>query len=279
MKHPIITLLTDFGIRDHYVASMKGVILGINPFCTLVDISHHVRPHDIPEGAFLLANAFSSFPKETIHLAVVDPGVGGPRRPILVATSNYFFIGPDNGIFTLALHREKVKGVFHLNEEAYFRPRVSSTFQGRDLFAPVAARLSLGVRPGSFGAETDVWEKLDFLRPEPKSKELAGEIVHVDTFGNLISNIDEQTLFAFTKSRPFSVKAGRVSFSGLKRGYWEGRGGEAIALIGSGGFLEISVREGSAAKRLKMRKGDRIRICLDRGGRQQPFTGQKKKTR
>jgi S-adenosyl-L-methionine hydrolase (adenosine-forming) len=263
MKRPIITLLTDFGARDHYVASMKGVILGINPFCTLVDISHHVRPQDIREGAFILANAFSSFPRRTIHLAVVDPGVGGPRRPILVATHNYFFVGPDNGIFTPALHREKVELVVHLNNERYFLPHASSTFHGRDLFAPVAAHLSLGEKPESFGVEIDSWEELNLNWPVPKGKELGGEIIHIDTFGNLISNIDEQTLFGFTKGRPFSVKAGRFSFHGLKKGYWEGKRGEVIALIGSGGFLEISVRDGSAERRLRMKKGNRIRICID----------------
>jgi S-adenosyl-L-methionine hydrolase (adenosine-forming) len=264
MKRPIITLLTDFGDRDHYVASMKGVILGINPSCTLVDISHHVKPQDIQEGAFLLANAFSSFPKRTIHLAVVDPGVGGPRRPILVATSNYFFIGPDNGIFMLALQREEVKLVVHLNNERYFLPQVRPTFHGRDLFAPVAAHLSLGMKPESFGVEIEAWEELNVNRPEPKGKELAGEIIHIDTFGNLVSNIDEQTLFGFTKGRPFSVKVGRGSFPGLKRGYWEGKRGEVIALIGSGGFLEISVREGNAQKKLKVKKTGRVRVCIDR---------------
>ena len=268
MKRPIITLLTDFGTRDHYVASMKGVILGINPFCTLVDISHHVRPQDIQEGAFLLTHAFSSFPRGTIHLSVVDPGVGGPRKPILIVTSNYFFVGPDNGIFTLALHREKVKRVVHLNNKRYFLPQGSSTFHGRDLFGPVAAHLSLGVRPESFGVEIDAWEELNFNRPEPKAKELAGEIIHIDTFGNLISNIDEQTLLGFTKGRPFSVKAGRVLFPGLKKGYWEGKRGEVIALIGSGGFLEISVREGNAHEKLKVKKTDRVRICIGKGIRQ-----------
>ena len=151
MRNPIITLLTDFGLKDPYVASMKGVILRINPRCTLVDITHR-NPHDIEEGAFILANAYSTFPKGTIHLSVVDPGVGSPRKPILLVTKNYFFVGPDNGLFTFAAKREKVKQAIALTNPKFFLPQVSTTFHGRDLFAPVAAHLSLGVKPKDFWA-------------------------------------------------------------------------------------------------------------------------------
>jgi len=165
MRKPIITLLTDFGTEDYYVASMKGVILKINPRCTLIDITHHVSPHDIKEGAFLLANAYSFFPKGTIHLSVVDPGVGGPRNPILIVTTNYFFVGPDNGLFLFALKREKVKKVVALTNQKYFLSQMSTTFHGRDLFAPVAAHLSLGVKPEAFGPELDSWTEIDFEKP------------------------------------------------------------------------------------------------------------------
>ncbi len=262
MKHPIITLLTDFGAQDHYVASMKGVILGINPRCTLVDISHRVGPQDIEEGAFLLASTSSFFPRGTIHLSVVDPGVGGPRRPILVVTSNYYFVGPDNGLFALALRRERVKRAIALTNRKFFLSRVSSTFHGRDLFAPVAAHLSLGVRPETFGDRIDTWADLRLARPEQKGKELTGEIVHIDAFGNLVSNIDEQTLLDFVRDHRFSIKVGRHKVYGLKKGYWEGKKGGMVALIGSGGFLEISVREGDARKKLKVKRGDRIKIQI-----------------
>ena len=262
MNHPIITLLTDFGAKDHYVASMKGVILGINPVCTLVDISHEVKAQDIEEGAFLLASAFSSFPQGTIHLAVVDPGVGGPREPVLIVTSNYFFIGPDNGLFTLSLLREKVKRVIVLTKKRYFLSPVSSTFHGRDLFAPVAAHLSLGTKPEAFGVRTDTWVELSLGKPEQKAKELVGGILHRDVFGNLTANIDEQSLSAFTRGRPFSIRVGRHTVRGLKKGYWEGSKGEVIALIGSGGFLEISVREGNAQEKLKAKRGDPVRITV-----------------
>lgn len=262
MRNRIITLLSDFGTRDHYVASMKGVILGINPRSTLIDISHRVRPQDIQEGAFLLASAFSSFPKGTVHLSVVDPGVGGPRKPILVVTSRYYFVGPDNGIFTLALHREKVKQVVVLTNKKYFLSRVSSTFHGRDVFAPVAAHLSLGIRPESFGDEVDSWESLRIAKTEQKGRELRGEIVHIDAFGNLISNIDEKTFFDVTRSHNFFIKMGRQRIHTLKKGYWEGKKGEVVALIGSSGFLEISIREGTAEKILHMKRGDKIKVRI-----------------
>jgi S-adenosylmethionine hydrolase len=258
MRKPIITLLTDFGSKDHYVASMKGVILDINPRCTLVDITHEIRPHDTEEGAFILANAYSYFPKGTIHLSIVDPGVGGTRRPILLATQNYFFVGPDNGLFTLVAQREKVKQVVVLTQQKYFLPKVSMTFHGRDIFAPVAAHLSLGIKPNAFGYEINSLEKIEFQKPIIKGGKLLGEIFHVDTFGNLVSNIDEEKFFQFIKGRSFVIRAGRKTIHRLKKGYWEGKRGEPIALLGSGGFLEISVREGNAQKRLKVNRGDRV---------------------
>jgi S-adenosylmethionine hydrolase len=262
MRNPIITLLTDFGAGDYYVASMKGVILRINPRCTLIDITHQVKRHDIKEGAFILANAFSSFPKGTIHLSVVDPGVGGPRKPILVVTPNYFFIGPDNGLFTLALLGEKVRQVIALTNSKFFLPRVSTTFHGRDIFAPVAAHLSLGIKPNAFGNEIDSWLEFFFQKPKLREGRLEGEVVHIDAFGNLVSNIDEQKFFRFVKDRPFVIRAGKKEIRGLEKGYWAGRKGELIALFGSGGFLEISVRERNAQKTLKVKEGNPITVTL-----------------
>ena len=260
MRKPIITLLTDFGTKDHYVASMKGAILNINPECLLIDITHEVNPHDIEEGAFILASTYSYFPKGTVHLSVVDPGVGGIRRPILIVTQNYFFVGPDNGLFTFVAQREKVKQVVALTKKKYFFSKVSSTFHGRDIFAPVAAHLSLGIKPSAFGHKIDSLEWLGFEGPFIKEGKLLGEILHVDTFGNLVSNIDEGKLFRFIQGRPFVIRVGRKTIRGLKKGYWEGNKDEAIALLGSGGFLEISVREGDAQKVLKVKRGDPIWI-------------------
>lgn len=262
MRSPIITLLTDFGLKDPYVASMKGVILKINPRCKLIDITHQVNPHDVQEGAFILANAYSTFPKGTIHLAVVDPGVGGARKPILLVTENYFFVGPDNGLFTFALQQEKMKLGVALTRPNFFLPRVSTTFHGRDIFAPVAAHLSLGIRPKAFGKNIDSWVELPFKKPRTKEGKLLGEIIHVDTFGNLVSNIDERSLFQFSKDRSFVIRVGRRTIRSLKRRYGEGKNNEPIALFGSGGFLEISIREDNAQKLLKVRRRDPIEIQL-----------------
>jgi S-adenosylmethionine hydrolase len=262
MKRPIVTLLTDFSTKDHYVASMKGVILNINPNCLLIDITHHIKPHDVIEGAFILANAYSYFPKGTIHLSVVDPGVGGVRKPILLATQNFFFVGPDNGLFTLVAQRDRVRKVIVLTEQKYFLPKVSMTFHGRDIFAPVAAHLSLGVKQNAFGDEIDSLEKFSFEKPITKNGKLIGGILHIDSFGNLVSNIDEEKFFRFIQDRPYIIRVGRKIIHGLKRGYWKGRRGEPIALIGSGGFLEISIREGNAQKVLKVKKGGLIVISI-----------------
>jgi S-adenosyl-L-methionine hydrolase (adenosine-forming) len=266
MSRSVITLLTDFGARDHYVAAMKGVILGMNPQCTVVDITHQVNPQDIEEGAFILAHAYSYFPKGTIHVAVVDPGVGGVRKPILLVTRNYFFVGPDNGLLTLASGKEEVKEVIELTKKKFFLPRISTTFHGRDIFAPIAAHLSMGVRPALFGGKLDSWVSLDFAGAEISGRDLVGQILHIDAFGNLISNIGEDQLLEFAGGNPFLIRAGRRTMRGLRRGYWEAKSGEAIALIGSGGFLEISVREGDAGRLLRIKKGDKIIVQASRGG-------------
>jgi len=262
MRNPIITLLTDFGLKDPYVASMKGVILSINPQCTLVDITHQVSPYDIKEGAFILAQAYSTFPKGTIHLSVVDPGVGSPRKPILFVTKNYFFIGPDNGLFTFALKKEKLKKVIALGKMEFFLPEVSPTFHGRDLFAPVAAHLSFGIAPESFGRVIKSWNEISFPEPVLRQEKLIVEVAHIDTFGNLVCNIDYKNLLQFSKSRPFVIKIGKRTMRGLKKGYWEGRKDEPMALIGSGGFLEISVRERNAQKLFKVKRGDKITVSV-----------------
>ncbi len=262
MRKPIITLLTDFGTKDHYVASMKGTILNINPRCSLIDITHHASPHDIKEGAFLLANAYSFFPKGTIHLSVVDPGVGGVRKPVLFVTENFFFVGPDNGLFTFVPKGERVEKVIALTNPKYFLSPLSTTFHGRDLFAPVAAHLSLGVKPEAFGPELDSWVEIDFEKPRIREGRLIGEILHIDVFGNLITNIDREQFFHFIKNHSFAIRTGGKTIRDLKEGYWEGKGRELIALIGSGGLLEISVREGNAQEMLKVKRGDRIQIKL-----------------
>jgi S-adenosyl-L-methionine hydrolase (adenosine-forming) len=260
MKHPIITLLTDFGTRDAYVASMKGVILGINPNAHLIDITHDVEPQNIVEGAFLLGEAFSSFPKGTIHVAVVDPGVGGPRRPVLIVTAGYFFIGPDNGLFAFALAREEVRKIVLLDRAGFFRTPVSATFHGRDLFAPVAAHLSLAGRPVRFGRSVETMEPLCLPEPLEKRRRLTGQIIHEDRFGNLVSNIGAGRLARFTEGRPFVIRAKKRAIRSLSRTYGDVDRGSALAVAGSSGLIELSVREGRAGKVLGLRRGDPVII-------------------
>ena len=262
MKRRIVTLLTDFGTKDPYVASMKGVILGINSGCTLIDISHEVSPHDIREGALILANAYSTFPKGTIHLAVVDPGVGSARKAILLVTKNYFFVGPDNGLLSLAAEKDKVKKAIVLSNRSFFRSSVSTTFHGRDVFAPIAGHLSAGKKSELFGRNIRFWTKLDFGKAQIVKGDLTGEIAHIDTFGNIVTNVSQQDLNHFAKKRAIVISIGKREIRGLKKSYWEARKGELLALIGSGDFLEISVREGDAQKALKSRQGDKVRIRL-----------------
>jgi S-adenosyl-L-methionine hydrolase (adenosine-forming) len=262
MKPRIVTLLTDFGTQDHYVASMKGVILGINPRCTLIDISHEVIPHDVREGALILANGCSYFPRGTIHLAVVDPGVGSPRKPILLVTKNYFFLGPDNGLLSLAAKKDGVKKTIVLSNRSFFRLPVSTTFHGRDIFASVAGHLSADIPPELLGRRVRSWVKLDLGEPKIVRADLVGEISHMDAFGNIVTNISRQDLNRFAKKRSMVISLGNRVIRGLKKGYWEARKGELLALIGSGGYLEISVREGDAQKALKSRQGDKVRIRL-----------------
>ena len=262
MKRRIVTFLTDFGTQDHYVASMKGVILGINPWCTLIDISHEVSPHDMREGALTLANAYPYFPKGTIHLAVVDPGVGSARKPILLVTKNYFFVGPDNGLLSLAAKKDGVKKAIVLSNRSFFRPSVSTTFHGRDVFAPIAGHLSTGIQPEALGRRVRSWVKLDSGEPRRVKADLVGEISRIDAFGNIVTNINPQDLNRFAGKRAIVISIGKREIRGLKKGYGEVKKGELLALIGSGDFLEISVREGNAQKALKSRRGDKVRIRL-----------------
>jgi S-adenosyl-L-methionine hydrolase (adenosine-forming) len=264
MKRSIITLLTDFGTRDAYVASMKGVILGINPYAALVDITHDVEARNVMEGAFLLGEAFSSFPKGTIHVAVVDPGVGGPRRPVLIVTAGYFFIGPDNGLFAFALRREKVRRIVLLDRAGFFRTPVSATFHGRDLFAPVAAHLSVAGRPGRFGRPVETVEPLCLPEPFEKGRRLTGQILHEDRFGNLLSNIGAERFARFTEGRPFVIRAKKRAIHSLSRTYGDVDRGSALALAGGSGLIELSVREGHAGKVLGLRRGDPVTIELSK---------------
>lgn len=247
MIRPIITLTTDFGLSDHFVGVMKGVILGIQPTARLIDISHGIRPYDIADGAFTIAQAYRYFPKKTIHVIVVDPGVGSARRPILAEMAGQYFIAPDNAVLSMVMAREKAARVRHITAEKYFLHPVSRTFHGRDIFSPVAAHLGAGVTPAKFGPRIDDYVRASFDQPVPTGKHVwTGTILKADHFGNLATNfhIDH---FPSIRTHAFSVRIGPQSISRLALTFSECAPGELFVVVGSSGYLEIAVSEGSAA--------------------------------
>lgn len=240
-----ITLLTDFGVADYFVGAMKGVILSINPHATIVDITHEIPAQDVAAGAFTLLAAYDAFPKGTIHVAVVDPGVGSSRRPIVVSAADRFFVGPDNGIFTHVL--DSASEVFHVTASEYFRQPVSNTFHGRDIFAPVAAALSNGIDPSSLGPRIADPIRLSISRNP--------QIIHIDHFGNLITNI---TRDSYKQGTTLVVNGNRIGAFRNFFGENAGEAGEPFAIWGSAGFLEIAVNGGSAAEILGVKRGDEV---------------------
>ena len=253
----IITLITDFGTADWFVGGMKGVILGINPQVSIVDITHDVPVGDIRAGAFALLASYRCFPRHTVHLAVVDPGVGSQRAAIVVRTADYFFVGPDNGVLSFALSQEKVLDVRRLDNDVCFRKPVSNTFHGRDIFAPVAARLTQNVPFDSLGEKLNDYVRLDWPQPRRGGAVggvLRGEIIYIDRFGNAITNIN--TLAgSVSKIRV----QGKVECD-LKKFYQEVAPGQPLGIIGSSGFLEIAVNNGNAAQELGLKIGDVVEV-------------------
>ncbi len=246
MKKGIITITTDFGTKDAYVGVMKGVILSINPDVQLVDITHEIEPGDILEAAFLLKDAYQYFPKGTVHIAVVDPGVGGSRRPIAIKTDNFFFVGPDNGLFWPIISGEDAL-VVHLTNKRYFLPDISDTFHGRDIFAPVAAYISKGVDLLDMGVPIRDPVKIEIKKPTILKEHIIGTIVRVDRFGNLITNISKKDIIrCFGKVEDLEVELGNRKIKGIRKTYSDVPSGQLLALIGSSGLLEVSVNRGSA---------------------------------
>jgi S-adenosylmethionine hydrolase len=257
---PLITLLTDFGTRDAYVASLKGVILSLNPEANLVDLSHEVPPQDIRAGALILAAAAPFFPPGTIHLAVVDPGVGGGRRALAARGRDGYWVGPDNGLFHFIFGQAPDLALVSLENPAFFRPQVSATFHGRDIFAPVAAHLSLGVDLDRFGPRITDPVVLDLPQPVFAPTVIQGEIISVDRFGNLISNLRLAQLTAWLGQATMRLQAGPLTLTGLARTYAQAAPGEFLALEGGHGFLEIACAQDSAARRLKAGVGLAVEI-------------------
>jgi len=260
---PIISLLTDFGTKDPYVAEMKAVIVSICPEARIIDISHEIEKFNICMGAFTLASAARYFPEKTIHVAIVDPSVGTKRRPIIVETHRFFYVGPDNGILMLSAQREEIRHVYQISNPSLMLSKVSKTFHGRDIFAPAAAYLAKGKLIAEFGSEIRDYVVPEFAKPRMRGNELLGEIVHIDDFGNIISNISTEDLkrigakeSGFLNLR-FKEKVFRLRFCST---YGDVSAKQPLTLVGSHEFLEISVNQGNAAKKFKVKIGDSIRL-------------------
>ncbi|HZD93753.1 MAG TPA: SAM-dependent chlorinase/fluorinase [Candidatus Sulfotelmatobacter sp.] len=261
----MITLTTDFGLTEHYIGAMKGVIYNINPSVQLVDITNAVQSFDILDGAIAISQAYSYFPKETVHVVVVDPGVGGPRRPIVANIGQYIFVAPDNGVLSLVMEREERTMVRHITSEHYFHQPVSKTFHGRDIFAPVAAYLSKGMESSKFGDE--ISDYVRFAAPKPKATGASawkGIVLKTDKFGNLITNImpkDIPQMFDGSSSA-FKITIGKAEVTKLCSSYAEGAQGELVAIVGSTGFLEISSNKGAASRLAGADKGSEVAVTV-----------------
>src|SRR5436309_4505209 len=263
---PIITLLTDFGSQDYFAAAMKGVILSINPAAQIVDITHEIARQDIHAAAFNLLATYKDFPANTIHVAVVDPGVGSIRQAVLIECAEQFFVGPDNGIFSWVCQREGNYHAIHLTNEKFFRHPVSATFHGRDIFAPVAAALSNGVAPEDFGPSIENLIHLDPLRPKILSDgEIEASIIYIDRFGNCITNLTREIL-GDDLSRVRLAVSGR-QIASFRRYYSEAEESEVFCVIGSAGFLEVVAANNSAAAILDARRGQTVSVVSQPKGK------------
>ena len=262
----IMTLLTDFGNENAYVGMMKGVILSINPTANIVDITHHIEPQDITQTAYTIRASYKYFPQGTVNLIVVDPGVGGERSILALEMKGYFFLAPDNGALTLLLDERDVDSVVRVDDPRYFLDSVSRTFHGRDIFAPVGAHISLGVDINEIGTpiESHDLTRLDIKKPYISEKgELVGSVISIDRFGNLITDIDAGYLKALSGSdteQKLQILYGEKRINGLSRTYGQVEPMSPLAIIGSLGYLEIAVNQGSARRHYMAEKGDTVRV-------------------
>jgi S-adenosylmethionine hydrolase len=261
----IVTLLTDFGTADYFVGALKGAVLASNPEAQVVDITHEVPPYDVEAGAFTLRAAFETFPAGTVHVAVVDPGVGSARRAIAVEGRGHTFVGPDNGLFGLIYERVRPFRVFQLTNANYFRQEVSPTFHGRDIFAPVAGALSRGVSAEELGPEVFDFVRLPSAAPERAGDGmLVGAVLHVDRFGNLVTNITPEELSEEAIARGARLRIAGREVRRFRRFFAEDveGSGEPFAVWGSAGLLEVAIFRGSAARVLGVKRGDRVEVNL-----------------
>jgi len=261
MPRPIVALMTDFGTRDHYAGVMKGVVFGICPDVTLVDITHDLPPHDIAFAAHELAATYKYFPSGTIFLVVVDPGVGTARRGIAADAGDRRFVAPDNGVLTAVFQEAPPKRVVELSERRYARPTVSRTFEGRDRFAPAAAFLAKGIHLEAFGRAVSDYHLLHLAVPEMKGDALTGQVVRIDRFGNVVTNLDRRSCEKLTNGHSgIEVRLGGKSVSRLVATYADLSAGEVGALFGSTDHLECAASSASAADALGVRAGDPVEL-------------------
>ena len=258
----IISFTTDFGDSDGYVGIMKGVIMSIHPTARLIDISNQIPKHDVRAAAFLLQYSYHYFPVGTVHLAIVDPGVGSSRRPIAVETRDYFFIAPDNGILQFIFQKEEILNVVHIQNKKYMAENISATFHGRDIFSPAAAHLSKGLSINKLGTQISDFETANITSPIIDSEKIIGSIVYIDHFGNLITNIPGDLLYG----KSFSLTFSGHKIEKLTESYSRGLQSQPCAIIGSSGYLEIAVNQQSAEQLLNAAIGDRISIFLNENG-------------
>jgi hypothetical protein len=263
---PTITLTTDFGLNDHFVGAMKGVILGIAPDAQIVDISHAVQPFDILDGALTISQAYSYFPSGTVHMVIVDPGVGTARRPIILTADRHIFVAPDNGVLSLVYAREERLSVRHITSDHYFLKERSNTFHARDIFSPVSAQLAKGVETDRFGEEITDYVRFGAPRPKPvDERTLRGVVLKVDRFGNLITNITPQDApQLFTATPPvFKIAIGtKAPATRICASYAEGSPGEVFGILGSMGFLEVAANRGAANQLLGVGKGSEVNVVM-----------------
>ena len=261
MPSPILTLTTDFGLSDHYVGAMKGVSLGICPRAQIVDITHQISPYEITEGAYLIAQAWRTFPRKTVHVVVVDPGVGTARRPILMEAGGQYFIAPDNGVLSMIYLREPHK-IRLISNEKYFRHPVSTTFHGRDIFSPAAAHLAAGVSAAQFGKRIEDYLRPVFQKPQRAGKRTwVGQILKVDHFGNIVTNFHVDD-FPNLEAQNVVFSVGPQEVTAIAHNYAEAGFGELFAIVGSSGYYEISVGQASAAKRIGCVTGGPVELLV-----------------
>ena len=266
VPRPIITLTTDFGLNDHFVGTVKGAILSIAPDAEIVDVCHSVQAFDILDGALALAQAYSYFPTRTVHMVVVDPGVGSARRPIIASSDKYNFVAPDNGVLSLMYAREERLNVRHVTADHYFLQPLSNTFHGRDIFAPVAAYLAKGVDQEKFGPEITDFVRFNAPKPKPiDAKTIRGIVLKVDRFGNLVTNITPQDAPALfqTPGPAFKITVGKREVTSFKTNYADGAPNELFAVLGSMGYLEIAANRAAAAQLAGAGKGAEVSLVFE----------------